>query len=376
MADTHQEIVKVWIEPGCIVCDSCENDCPEVFDVQEETCLIRPDALNAEFTKPLTPSIITAAEGCPVNVIKFETIEVAGPDPWAGKEEAATAGAGASTGGGGGAAKKAGWTPPQGPPDPKWAGLLAAARATGGKAGAAAAAGAGEEERGEAAVSVEELEPAVIAGRLPAKAPAQAIAAALDADAPPDAYSAMLAATGYARPQTTVTQRIREKAARTGAVTRRGFNMVLAAGWGCLAAAAAVYGGAFNSFLAPKISREPPATFRAGKISEFIDIKVYEQHKDKNVWLVHLADGKLIALSTICTHLGCIPNWLANDAKFKCPCHGSGFYVDGVNFEGPAPRPLERHRVYLEGDVVIVDKSQKYREELGQWTSPDSYVIL
>ena len=45
MAETHQEIVKVWIAPGCIVCDACENDCPEVFDVQETTCLIRPPAM-------------------------------------------------------------------------------------------------------------------------------------------------------------------------------------------------------------------------------------------------------------------------------------------------------------------------------------------
>ena len=36
------------------------------------------------------------------------------------------------------------------------------------------------------------------------------------------------------------------------------------------------------------------------------------------------------------------PNWLDGEQKFKCPCHGSGFYMTGVNFEGPAPRPLER----------------------------------
>ena len=83
MAETHQEVVKVWIAPGCIVCDSCENDCPEVFDVQEETCVIRPPAQNADFLKSLTPSIIVAAEGCPVDVIKFETKEVPGQAPWA-----------------------------------------------------------------------------------------------------------------------------------------------------------------------------------------------------------------------------------------------------------------------------------------------------
>ena len=35
MAETHQIITKVWIAPGCIVCDACENDCPEVFDVRK-----------------------------------------------------------------------------------------------------------------------------------------------------------------------------------------------------------------------------------------------------------------------------------------------------------------------------------------------------
>src|SRR4051795_10151921 len=104
MAETHKVVTKVWIAPGCIVCDSCENDCPEVFDVQEQTCLIRPPAMSAEFLKPLTPSIQIAAEGCPVEVIKFETVEVAGPAPWAGQEqEAAAVGAAAGPAAGGAA---------------------------------------------------------------------------------------------------------------------------------------------------------------------------------------------------------------------------------------------------------------------------------
>lgn len=60
-------VKKVWIAPGCIVCDACETIYPEVFDVQENTCLIRPDA-------PLTDGlrITEAADACPVEVIKFE----------------------------------------------------------------------------------------------------------------------------------------------------------------------------------------------------------------------------------------------------------------------------------------------------------------
>src|SRR5688572_10713094 len=123
MAETHQIITKVWIAPGCIVCDSCENDCPEVFDVQEDTCLIRPPAMNPDFLNPLTPSIITAAEGCPVEVIKYETKEVPGAAPWAN----APAGEGVIAEGAAPVARAAAPAKkeaPLGPPDPKWQALI------------------------------------------------------------------------------------------------------------------------------------------------------------------------------------------------------------------------------------------------------------
>lgn len=61
-------VTKVWIEPGCIVCDACENEAPKVFEVLEDTCIVRDNA-------PLddTGSIVAAAEGCPVDVIKYDT---------------------------------------------------------------------------------------------------------------------------------------------------------------------------------------------------------------------------------------------------------------------------------------------------------------
>src|SRR5438552_5143056 len=120
-AETHQVVTKVWIAPGCIVCDSCENDCPEVFDVQEDTCLIRPPAMKEDFIRPLTPSIIVAAEGCPVDVIKFDTKEVEGPAPWANQPEGTPAAAGAEVVARAPAAKVAA---PLGPPDPKFQVLL------------------------------------------------------------------------------------------------------------------------------------------------------------------------------------------------------------------------------------------------------------
>src|SRR5215213_3672327 len=127
MAETYQVVTKVWIAPGCIVCDSCENDCPEVFDVQEATCIIRPPAMNAEFTKPLTPSIIVAAEGCPVEVIKYETVEVPGEAPWAGQEAAAAASAGGDVVATAKAPAAKVVAPPA-PPDPKWQVLIATSK--------------------------------------------------------------------------------------------------------------------------------------------------------------------------------------------------------------------------------------------------------
>lgn len=59
-------VSKVWIEPGCIVCDACEGIFPEVFEVTETTCLIRPGAPLNDGLK-----IQEAAEACPVEVIKF-----------------------------------------------------------------------------------------------------------------------------------------------------------------------------------------------------------------------------------------------------------------------------------------------------------------
>jgi cytochrome b6-f complex iron-sulfur subunit len=84
------------------------------------------------------------------------------------------------------------------------------------------------------------------------------------------------------------------------------------------------------------------------------------------------------ALSAICTHLGCTPRWLGPESKFKCPCHGSGFRAEsGINFEGPAPRPLERARIVLADDgQLLIDKARKFQFELGQWTDPEAFLKI
>lgn len=105
---------------------------------------------------------------------------------------------------------------------------------------------------------------------------------------------------------------------------------------------------------------------------------VDERWKEKyGVWLVRNTET-LYALVAVCTHLGCTPNWLAAQNKFKCPCHGSGYYMSGVNFEGPTPRPLERAEISVSPDdgQLIVDKATRYLYERGQWTDPKAFVKM
>ena len=134
-------------------------------------------------------------------------------------------------------------------------------------------------------------------------------------------------------------------------------------------------------FLFPNVLSEPPSTFKAGDVSSYEENKVDDKFKEIGAWVIRSKDDQgrdiIYALSTTCTHLGCTPNWLEGEKKFKCPCHGSGFKISGVNFEGPAPRPLERYAIRKTDDgMIIVDKSRKFQKELSQWDDPDSYILL
>ena len=132
-------------------------------------------------------------------------------------------------------------------------------------------------------------------------------------------------------------------------------------------------------FMMPNVLVEPPTKFKIGPPNDYAPGTVSTKWQAQfNIWVVNgEVDGvrSIYALSTVCTHLGCTPNWLEGEQKFKCPCHGSGFYKSGVNFEGPAPRPLERFGIRLAEDGMLeVDKSVKFQKELGQWTNPACFV--
>ena len=149
------------------------------------------------------------------------------------------------------------------------------------------------------------------------------------------------------------------------------FGSSMAVGFSSLAITHLMWVLGLARFMFPNILIEPPTRFKVGFPDSFspgqVETKFIPQF---GVWIVRYdyeGQSMIYALKSVCTHLGCTPNWLEAEQKFKCPCHGSGFYKDGINFEGPAPRPLERYAVSLADDgQLLVDKSRTFNQELGQ----------
>ncbi len=159
------------------------------------------------------------------------------------------------------------------------------------------------------------------------------------------------------------------------------FGAPLAVGFTSMAVTSLLWVLGLARFMFPNVLTEPPTKFKVGFPDTYGPGQVEAKYKAQfGVWVVRFeyeGEAQIFALKSVCTHLGCTPNWLEGEQKFKCPCHGSGFYKDGINFEGPAPRPLERYAIRLADDGQLeVDKSTKFNEELGQWADPNSFVSV
>lgn len=117
-------------------------------------------------------------------------------------------------------------------------------------------------------------------------------------------------------------------------------------------------------FFFPRVLFEPKTIFSIGNPADFnlgVDTKF---QKDYRIWVVR-TPSRLFVIYARCTHLGCTPDWKQSEQKFKCPCHGSGYDVEGVNFEGPAPRPMDRANISVDATgQIIVDVGKLYVQDL------------
>jgi cytochrome b6-f complex iron-sulfur subunit len=70
--------------------------------------------------------------------------------------------------------------------------------------------------------------------------------------------------------------------------------------------------------------------------------------------IIHTSDKGYIALSRVCTHLGCLVNYDKQRQIFICPCHAGMYDLEGNVISGPPPQPLPRYAVRVaDGDIVI-----------------------
>jgi cytochrome b6-f complex iron-sulfur subunit len=133
--------------------------------------------------------------------------------------------------------------------------------------------------------------------------------------------------------------------------------------WACIWGYLGVNFLMFLRFFFPRAIFEPNPIFNIGYPADFalgIDQRFLMTNR---VWVVR-EPGRLFVIYARCTHLGCTPEWKSSENKFKCPCHGSGYDSEGVNFEGPAPRPMDRAHVELDATgQITVDSSRLFIDD-------------
>jgi cytochrome b6-f complex iron-sulfur subunit len=136
--------------------------------------------------------------------------------------------------------------------------------------------------------------------------------------------------------------------------------------WAAFAAFMTAWFIAFFRFFLPRTLFEPATSFKIGYPADFglgVDTKFQQKFR---IWVDRTPD-RIFVIYARCTHLGCTPDWKPAENKFKCPCHGSGYDSEGVNFEGPAPRPMDRAKVEIAPDgQILVDVSKLYQWPKGQ----------
>jgi len=136
--------------------------------------------------------------------------------------------------------------------------------------------------------------------------------------------------------------------------------------WATVAGSLLTFFLMFVRFFLPRSILEPSSVFRIGSPADYalgVDTKWQQQYR---IWVTRTSD-RLFVIYARCTHLGCTPDWKASENKFKCPCHGSGYDSEGINFEGPAPRPMDRAKVALDAEgQIVVDIGTLYEWPKGE----------
>lgn len=122
--------------------------------------------------------------------------------------------------------------------------------------------------------------------------------------------------------------------------SRRKFLGLCLSGTTVAVASAAVY--PVLAYLGPRASKVggEKQVFTASELPEG-EAKFFE-HAGTSAVLVKTKGGQILALSAVCTHMGCIVQWEKDKQAFLCPCHAGHYSPDGAVLSGPPPKPLAK----------------------------------
>ena len=107
----------------------------------------------------------------------------------------------------------------------------------------------------------------------------------------------------------------------------------------------------------PKIPEATSDRVLAGRVSELSaeGWKIFPFGSEPGL-LVEASDGRLLAYSAACTHLGCTVQFDRASKRIWCACHNGWYDLEGKNVEGPPPRPLTGYKVQVVGDEIFVTR--------------------
>ena len=124
----------------------------------------------------------------------------------------------------------------------------------------------------------------------------------------------------------------------------------------------------------PDVPMQPVTGVSVGFAADYApgDVKPFPDHK----FFVVCKDGRLYAVSSLCTHMQCETNWEPSSSEFKCTCHGSKFDADGTVLNPPANKPLPRYAIRDAGKAGIVVDTAVSSGDPADWDKDPYFVSL
>lgn len=102
--------------------------------------------------------------------------------------------------------------------------------------------------------------------------------------------------------------------------------------------------------------------FDAGEHRRFTPGQIYS-FASQNFFLKRFSDGSFLAMSSKCTHLGCVVNSTDEGKSFICPCHSSHFDEYGNVLRSPALRPLDLLPMEIKDGRLYIDVHNPIRRQ-------------